>query len=214
MTGSTTKNSSFETVSATGGYNALLHTACDDVQGVHPGAAVLGQDVLHVAARPALGRRNPIPDPTKLSTTDPTKDIYGNYLCDWRRRFFGTNDNTKLWNSSRAMAVADGRRLHDQLQRHPGLDRELRVQPVPARPPRRPHPVLHGHPDQHRHLVVPADQHRPAVLEGIHRQLPGIQQTGSQLLVVRQRSGRIRRRFHLGHVADLVPADAAAGRRT
>lgn len=63
---------------------------------------------------PRWGSGTQAPDPTKISTSNPVKDVYGNWLCDWRKRFFvygesysnssfqgkPLDDNSVLFNSS------------------------------------------------------------------------------------------------------------------
>jgi Flp pilus assembly protein TadG len=97
VTGSASKSSSFESNSSTGGYNFFTGGT---FRGYTQGPRYWGKTFLVWPPDPRWGGGTQSPDPTKLSTTDSQKDIYGNYVCDWRRRFFGTNDNTKLWNSS------------------------------------------------------------------------------------------------------------------
>jgi Flp pilus assembly protein TadG len=99
VTGSTTRNTGFEANSATGGYN-VFYPSGTTFKGYTQGPRYWGKTFFVWPPDPRWGGGTQSPDPTNLSSTDPTKDTYGNYLCDWRRRFFGTNDNTKLWNSS------------------------------------------------------------------------------------------------------------------
>ena len=177
---SKTKNTSFEPTSPTdnSGYNYLyahstpVPNPVPTFKGYTQGPRYWGKTFFIWPPDPRWAAA-PIPGPDTPSTTIATDkapmDKYGNYICDWRRRFFGTNDNTKLWNSSGQWQTAVLHYLHDQLQRHFGLDRELRAEPVPAGAPRRPYSVLLRHPHEHQHIVVPSEQHRSAVLEGIHR---------------------------------------------
>ena len=81
------------------------------LQGLLDGAGLLRQDVLHLAARPAVRLRGM---PVSISLTDSKVDINGKYMCDWRKRFFlygpshpttslrGTpvDDNSTLFSSS------------------------------------------------------------------------------------------------------------------
>ena len=59
ITGGTSKNSLFEAVSATGGYN-FYYPSGTTFERIHARPALLGQDILHLAAGPTLGRRVPI----------------------------------------------------------------------------------------------------------------------------------------------------------
>jgi Flp pilus assembly protein TadG len=94
VTASTSRNSSFESNASTGGYNFFTGGT---FQGYTQGPRYWGKTFFIWPPDP---RWTSGADPTKPSTTDPQKDVNGNYICDWRRRFFGTNDNTKLWDSS------------------------------------------------------------------------------------------------------------------
>jgi Flp pilus assembly protein TadG len=95
--GSLTKVDAFETNSATGGYN---YYTGGTFKGYTQGPRYWGKTFFVWPPDPRWGGGSQAPDPTKLSTTDPQKDVYGNYICDWRQRFFGTNDNTKLFDTS------------------------------------------------------------------------------------------------------------------
>ena len=109
VTGGTTKNSAFETLSDTGGYNTYYgvtsqYPSGTKFKGYTQGPRYWGKTFFIWPPEP---RYTSGADPTKPSTTDPTKDVNGKYICDWRQRFFidnstgvGLKDNTKLWDSS------------------------------------------------------------------------------------------------------------------
>jgi Putative Flp pilus-assembly TadE/G-like len=82
-------------------------------KGYSMGPAYYGKTFFVWPPDPRWGGGTQAPDPTQISPSNPAKDIYGNYICDWRKRFFcyansdGTpnrslplDDNSMLFNSS------------------------------------------------------------------------------------------------------------------
>jgi hypothetical protein len=95
-----TANATFEAKNDTGGYGAAF-------KGYSMGPAYYGKTFWMWPPDPRFGGGTQAPDPTKISPTDPKKDIYGNYLCDWRKRFFTypgastpMDDNSRLFDAS------------------------------------------------------------------------------------------------------------------
>jgi hypothetical protein len=57
-------------------------------QGCSMGPGYWGKTFFIWPPDPRWGGGTQAPDPSQISTTDPKKDKYGNYICDWRKRFF------------------------------------------------------------------------------------------------------------------------------
>jgi Flp pilus assembly protein TadG len=113
ITGGTTKNTSFEALSSSGGYNYYYNqqapippaTTPPKFSGYTQGPRYWGKTFFIWPPDP---RWTSGADPTKPSLTDATTDINGKFICDWRQRFFfkgsdgvtPCNDNNLLWDSS------------------------------------------------------------------------------------------------------------------
>ena len=124
-------------------------------------------------------------------------DNVGTTPCDWRIRFFGTNDNTKLFNSTGELNLPGSLDVHDQLQRDPPLD-HADAEPVPDADAGGPDQVLRIDPDVDHRDLAQLRQHRPAILGRVHRPRTRLPADGGGRLHRHQRHGRLRRRFHLG----------------
>lgn len=57
-------------------------------QGFSMGPGYYGKTFWMWPPDPRWGGGTQAADPTKPSTNDPKKDVYGNFICDWRKRFF------------------------------------------------------------------------------------------------------------------------------
>jgi Flp pilus assembly protein TadG len=100
-----TRNSTFEGLTAAGGYGALF-------KGYSVGPGYYGKTFYMWPPDP---RFTSGADPTKPNAVNLLTDINGKYICDWRKRFFtysGTttamDDNSKLWSTTGAWNPATG----------------------------------------------------------------------------------------------------------
>ena len=71
----------WEGTANTNGYGA-------NFKGYSMGPAYYGKTFFIWPPDPRWGNGSQAPDPSKISSSDPKKDIYGNFICDWRKRFF------------------------------------------------------------------------------------------------------------------------------
>ncbi len=116
-------------------------------------------------------------------------------------RFFGTNDNTVLFNVSGIVEHARQLDVHDQLQRDPPLDHPV-DRSLPDAVAGGPHQVLRIDPDRDHRDLAQLRQHGPAVLGRVHRlraRLPANVRGHLHGHQRHQRHGRLRQRFHLGN---------------
>jgi hypothetical protein len=100
----------FASQTVTGGtYVAPLQVTTDATypgfQGYSMGPGYYGKTFYIWPPDPRWGGGSGTPNPTSLSTTNSVKDTNGNWLCDWRRRFFLTNGNA-AWTAGSTTATA------------------------------------------------------------------------------------------------------------
>jgi hypothetical protein len=62
---------------------------------------------------PRWGGAVQAPDPTQISPSDPKKDKNGNYICDWRKRFFCYPNSATDGNPNRSKPLDDNSILFD-----------------------------------------------------------------------------------------------------
>jgi len=77
----------------------------DNFKGFSMGPGYWGKTFFIWPPDPRWGGGSGSPDPTNLSTTSTVKDANGNWICDWRRRFFlDANNNPFTAQSTSAVA--------------------------------------------------------------------------------------------------------------
>ena len=92
-------------------------------------------------------------------------------LRDWRLRFFGTDDNTKLFDSSGSLNPPGSSGMYTALQTYNAilqLDHPV-AEPLPDAVAGRPHQVLRIDPDLDHRDLAQLRQHGPALLGRVHR---------------------------------------------
>ena len=118
-------------------------------------------------------------------------DNLGTTPCDWRLRFFGTNDNTKIFNTSNGQLQTPGSGTYTI-----NYNEILRwiaqgPNPFPHAASGGPRQILRLDPDGDHGFLAQLRQHRPAVLGRVHRLRPRLQADLRGELPGRQCHGRL-----------------------
>ena len=176
-------------------YASLRHGHA--LQRLHAGPGLLGQDVLHLAARSAVDQR------------------------DWRKLYFQyPSSATPMDDNSQAVETSTGNWQAPSSTTYTinytailNFIKNVGPNPFPVAAAIGSHSVLRRDSQQHQHRHVPADRSERAVLEGLHRLRAWAWcRPASSSWTDHQRrhtrADRLRRRLHLGHASRSRPTAA------